>query len=243
MELTIVDMYPDILNMYGDIGHVQIVKQRCQWRGINVNIKSFTKGKDNIFFPEETDIVLIGGGSDNGQSIVSQHLLKQRHLLEEYIEMGGVVLAICGSYQMFVNKYIDVDGNPIPCLEIFDIETISSNNRLIGNIVLENNINLNPKTLVGFENHGGRTYHNYKNLGKVKVGHGNNGEDKKEGMVYKNFIGTYLHGPILPKNPQLADNLIFNALNGKYNIKHLEKLNDEIEIMAHQTMVKRLLNK
>ncbi len=243
MELNIVDMYSDILNTYGDVGNIRIIKQRCLWRNIGVNIHSFTKGKNNIFNPENTDIVLIGGGSDYGQTLVSKHLLKQRSLLEEYIESGGVILAICGSYQMFGNKYVDVDKNPIPCLEILDIETVSSENRLTGNIILENNLNLNPKTIVGFENHGGRTYHNYTPLGDVKIGIGNNEEDGTEGIVYKNFIGTYLHGPLLPKNPHLADKLILEALNKKYGMNELEKLNDEIEMQAHETMVNRLLNR
>lgn len=243
MELNIVDMYSDILNMYGDMGNVKIIKQRCLWRGIDVNIHNFTKGKNNIFDPNNTDMILIGGGSDHGQSLVSKHLLKQRNLLQEYIDNGGVVLAICGSYQMFGNKYLDVNGDSIPCLEIFDIETIGNENRLIGDIVIENNLNLNPKTIVGFENHGGRTYHDYTPLGSVKIGNGNNGEDGMEGMIYKNFIGTYLHGPILPKNPHIADKLIKESLNQKYGDVDLEKLNDNIELKAHQTIVNRLLNK
>lgn len=242
MELNIVDMYSDILNMYGDVGNIQVIKQRCLWRGIDVNIENFTKGRDNTFYPEKTDIVLIGGGSDRGQSLVSKHLLKQRNLIHEYVESGGVVLAICGSYQMFGNKYLDVEGNDIPCLEIFDMETKNiAEDRLIGNIVLKNHLGLEPETLVGFENHGGHTYHEYATLGTVLTGNGNNGDDDEEGMVYKNFIGTYLHGPVLPKNPHLADELILNALKRKYDIEKLSKLDDKIEQNAHKAMVKRLI--
>ena len=107
-------------------------------------------------------------------------------------------------------------------------------------ILIENNLGLAPKEVVGFENHGGRTFHNYKTLGKVIAGHGNNDEDGEEGMIYKNFIGTYLHGPFLPKNPHIADYLILNAMKNKYNVDSIEELNDEIEFKAHDVMVNRL---
>ena len=161
---------------------------------------------------DDIDLILIGGGSDRTQSIVSNDLLKQRQDLENYIENDGVILTICGSYQMFGNEYCDVNGDNVSCLEIFDIKTTSQQDRLIGDILIENNLGLEPKEVVGFENHGGRTFHNYKSLGKVISGHGNNDEDNNEGMIYKNFIGTYLHGPFLPKNPHIADYLIFNTM-------------------------------
>lgn len=243
MKLNIVDMYSDILNVYGDIGNLLALKQRCNWRGIDTNITKFSKDKDIELDIENTDIILIGGESDQGQSIVSQHLLNQRNKLQEFIDNNGVILTICGSYQMFGNLYLDADKNKIPCLEILDIETKSDKNRLISNIVLENNIGLKPTTIVGFENHGGRTYHDYKTLGQVSVGFGNNEESDSEGLVYKNFIGTYLHGPILPKNPHITDKLILEALKRKYNIDFLEKLDNTIELKAHEQMVNRLLKK
>ena len=241
MELNVLDMYSDILNIYGDIGNLVSIKKRCQWRGIKVNQKSFSVGEDNLNY-EDIDLILIGGGSDQSQTIVSKNLLKQRNDLENYLNNDGVLLAICGSYQMFGNKYDDVNGSKIPCLEIFDMETKSEQERLIGNILIENNLDLNPKTLVGFENHGGRTYHNYKTLGNVKIGFGNNEEAIGEGMVYKNFIGTYLHGAFLPKNPHVADYLILNAIKNKYGVDEITPLNDSIEIQAHNTMVETLLN-
>ena len=243
MKLNIVDMYSDILNVYGDIGNLLALKQRCNWRGIDTNITKFSKDTDIKLDIENTDIILIGGGSDQGQSIVSQHLLNQRNKLQEFIDNNGVILTICGSYQMFGNLYLDADKNKIPCLEILDIETKSDKNRLISNIVLENNIGLEPTTIVGFENHGGHTYHDYKTLGEVIVGFGNNGESGSEGLVYKNFIGTYLHGPLLPKNPHITDKLILEALKRKYDIDFLEKLDDTVELKAHEQMVNRLLKK
>lgn len=241
LELNILNMYPDILNIYGDIGNLICIKKRCKWRDINVNELHFSLDENNLNF-ENIDLILIGGGSDNAQTIVSNNLLKQRNNLENYLNNDGVLLAICGSYQMFGNTYTDFNGNNIPCLEIFDIETITKANRLIGNILIENHIGLNPKSLVGFENHGGRTYHKYDTLGKVKVGYGNNDEAINEGMIYNNFIGSYLHGAFLPKNPHIADYLILKALKNKYDINSLPSLNDSIEFKAHNFMVNKLLN-
>ena len=238
-ELNIVDMYSDILNIYGDIGNLKCIKKRCEWRGIEVNQKSYSIN-DSDFDYEDIDLILIGGGSDRTQSIVSNDLLKQRQDLENYVENEGVILTICGSYQMFGNEYYDVNGDNVSCLEIFDIKTVSQEDRLIGNVLIENNLDLEPKEVVGFENHGGRTSHNYKPLGNVITGYGNNGEDNSEGMIYKNFIGTYLHGPFLPKNPHIADYLILNAMKNKYDLDSIEKLNDGIEFKAHDVMVNRL---
>lgn len=243
MELDIIEMYPYILNIYGDIGNYHVLKKRCEWRGIKVNSHEFKKDEGLDISIEDADIILMGGASDKAQTILSEDLMSERDLLCNYIDNDGVLLAICGSYQMFGNKYVDLDKESIPCLEIFDMESISNENRLIGNIILENNIGLSPKTLVGFENHGGYTYHEYENLGSVKYGSGNNGEDFKEGLVYKNFIGTYLHGPILSKNPHLADKIILDALKRKYNINSLESLDDSVELEAHNFIVDSLLNK
>jgi len=240
MELKIINMYPDILNLYGDIGNLICIKQRCIWRGIDVNIENFTI--DNEVAIEEADMIFIGGGSDNGQSSISAQLLKQKKELESFIDDEKLILAICGSYQMFGNSYIDVDNKSVPCLEIFDIETMSQRDRLTGNIIIENNLGLEPKEIVGFENHGGRTYHKYTPLGSVKLGYGNNEDEKSEGMIYKNFIASYLHGPLLPKNPHLADFMILKALKNRYDIDSLEEIDDNIEINAHNTVIEKLLN-
>lgn len=164
-ELNVVDMYSDILNIYGDIGNLKCIKKRCEWRGIKFNQKSYSVNHDMDFDYDDIDLILIGGGSDRTQSIVSNDLLKQRQDLENYIENDGVILTICGSYQMFGNEYCDVKGDNVSCLEIFDIKTTSQQDRLIGDILIENNLGLEPKEVVGFENHGGRTFHNYKSLG------------------------------------------------------------------------------
>ncbi|MDR0912586.1 MAG: glutamine amidotransferase [Methanobrevibacter sp.] len=245
MELEIINMYPDILNLYGDIGNLIAIKQRCRWRNIKVNIHNFTV--DNEISIENGDIILIGGGADSGQNIVSKNLQKQRNKLSQHIESEKPILAICGSYQMFGDKYIDANKNEIPCLELFDMETINENNRLIGNILINTSLNIAEKRIIGFENHGGRTYHKYKPFGEVVLGNGNNGKDKTEGMIYKNFIGSYLHGPLLPKNPTFTDYIIFNALNVKYGIESLENinigLNDSIEENAQIAIGKKLFKK
>jgi CobQ-like glutamine amidotransferase family enzyme len=235
MELTIYHMYPDLLNLYGDIGNIINLKKRCEWRGIKVNIVNFTVETDVDM--DEADIFFMGGGSDRGQSIVYSDLTKYRNVLTNAIENNSVFLAICGGYQLLGESYIDAMGNRIPGLGVLDYTTESEEGRLIGNIILKNHLKLNPETLVGFENHGGRTYHDYNTLGTILTGNGNNGKDNLEGMIYKNCIGTYLHGPLLPKNPHLTDHIILSALKQKYNIKKLDYLDDKLEYKAHNRVL------
>jgi len=236
MELKIYHMYPDLLNLYGDIGNVTCLTQRCKWRGIQVEVVGFSMKHEAPLI--DGDLFFIGGGSDRGQNIVYTHLRKYSNQIGELIEEGTPVLAICGGYQLLGEKYIYAEGSDVPGLGIFDYYTRSEEGRLIGNIIIENSLGLNPETFVGFENHGGRTYHEHQPLGKVLVGYGNNGKDKQEGMVYRNCIGTYLHGPLLPKNPQLADFLILKALERKYGLKKLPGLEDDWEYAAHNKVLK-----
>jgi CobQ-like glutamine amidotransferase family enzyme len=230
-------MYPDILNLYGDIGNVICLKKRCEWRGIKTNIINFSLNEKNREL-NDGDIFFIGGGSDRGQNIVYSDFLSYSNDFKEIIEDNAIVLTICGGYQLLGKKYIDNNGNEVPGLGIFDYSTVSEEGRLIGNIIIENQLGIKPGTILGFENHGGRTYSDYEPLGLVRTGYGNNGKDNKEGIVYKNCIGTYLHGPILPKNPHLADYLIFKALQRKYGIKSLKELEDNFEYLAHEKVIK-----
>ena len=236
MEIKIFHMYPDLLNLYGDMGNITCLRKRCAWRGIQSKIVEFSMNHEIPL--EEGDIFFIGGGSDRGQNIVYSHLLKYREEMEHLIEDSAVVLSICGGYQLLGDKYIDAEGNDVPGLGIFDYHTQSEKGRLIGNIIIKNNLGLIPKTLVGFENHGGRTYHDHLPLGQIIEGYGNNGKDGGEGMVYKNCIGTYLHGPLLPKNPHLADHLILKALERKYGYHKLTELDDSKEYSAHEKVLK-----
>ena len=235
MELTIYHMYPDLLNLYGDIGNIINLKKRCEWRGIKANIVNFTVENDMEL--AEADIFFMGGGSDRGQSIVYSDLTRYRNVLTDAIEDNSVFLAICGGYQLLGESYIDAMGNRIPGLGVLDYTTESEEGRLIGNVIIKNHLKLNPETFVGFENHGGRTYHDYDTLGTILTGNGNNGKDNLEGMIYKNCIGTYLHGPVLPKNPHLTDHIILSALKRKYDIKNLEQIDDNLEYNAHNRVL------
>lgn len=238
MELNICHLYPDLLNVYGDVGNILILKYRAEKRGIKVNIHNISLNDD--FDPENTDILFFGGGQDFEQSIVSSDLKnKKRDSLKEYIENEKVTIAICGGYQLLGNYYMTPSGEKIEGLGILDIYTESGTNRFIGNTVIYNE-EFN-ETYVGFENHSGRTFiNNLKPLGKCINGFGNNGEDNYEGCIYKNTFCTYFHGSLLSKNPELADRLLTLALNKKYGSVTLEPLNDELELKAKDSIIKKL---
>lgn len=236
MKINIVHLYPELLNLYGDRGNVIVLKKRCEWRGISADIIPFSI--DREFDLKEADIIFLGGGSDKAQSTMYAHFLNYKDVLKEQIEKGTVVLAICGGYQLLGKAYIDAQGKEMEGLGVFDYYTKSEDGRLIGNIIIENNLGIKPLTVVGFENHGGRTYHNYHPFGTVVKGYGNNGKDHSEGIVYKNCIGTYLHGPLLSKNPHIADYLIAKALKRKYGVDDLKDLKDAEELKAHDNVIK-----
>ncbi|ACK41353.1 MULTISPECIES: type 1 glutamine amidotransferase [Dictyoglomus] len=240
MELKIYHMYPDLLNLYGDRGNIIVFERRLKWRGIKADIVNFTRDDEKDL--EDADIIFLGGGSDREQEILYSHLFKFRSLLKDMVEDGACILAVCGGYQLLGRYYLDAYGNKIEGLSILDFYTRAEKGRLIGNILIESNLPLKTKTIVGFENHGGRTYHDYEPLGRVMKGFGNNGKDEKEGLVYKNLIGTYLHGPILSKNPHLADYIIKKALERKYKKEiNLPELNDCEEMLAHERVKKKIL--
>lgn len=242
MKIVLGHLYPDLLNLYGDRGNITSIKNRCLWRNIDIEIKPF-KLNDGIDF-NDLDIVFIGGGSDREQLLVGKHLLEIKSNFQEYIESNGVTLTICGSYQL-LGHYYKLQNEPINALGILDIYTETEEDHLIGNIAIQCDFLGENSTLVGFENHSGRTYiNNHTPLGATIVGFGNNGKDSSEGVIYKNTIGTYLHGPLLPKNPNLTDYLIFKALEKKYNItkEEFDKLNldDSLEYLAHTSILERL---
>lgn len=243
MKLTIGHMYPDLLNLYGDRGNILTLAYRLQARNIGYEIKEIKVGQKINF--DDIDILFLGGGSDREQKIVAEDLSKRRESLYKAVEDGMVLLSICGGYQLLGKYYKTGTGEIIPGLGILDIWTEAGNKRLIGNIIVETEIKNKKTTLVGFENHSGKTYlgRNVKPLGRVLSGNGNNGEDRLEGAVYKNAYGTYLHGPILPKNPLFSDLLIEKALKRKYGETSLKPLEDELENMAHMSIIKRFLNR
>ena len=237
MKLTIGHLYPELLNLYGDRGNIQCMMKRSLWRGIEAETIAFGL-EDSIDF-SKLDIVLLGGGSDREQRIVCSRLRDIRENFHHYVEDGGSVLAVCGGYQL-LGHYYQTEEDTLEGLSLVDLYTEQGSPRLIDNIVLENPDFTLP--IVGFENHGGRTYiGDNKPFGKVVYGHGNNGEDGQEGVLYKNVVGTYLHGPLLPKNPHICDYLLSNALERKYGKGTLEPLDDTQEIQANQELYKRFV--
>ena len=237
VKVHICQLYPDLLNLYGDRGNILTLASRCRRRDMEPVIRQVSPGE--MLNLEEIDILFLGGGSEREQKLLLQEMRRWEEKLREAAEDGLVVLAICGSYQMLGKYYQTADGEKIQGLDIIDSWTIAGDKRLTGNIIVKSG----EKTVVGFENHSGKTYlgENTAPLGKVLFGQGNNGEDGKEGARYKNVFGTYLHGPLLPKNPHLADLLLELALKRRGCDAALKPLDDHIETLAHDAMVKRLL--
>ncbi|MBE6818991.1 MAG: glutamine amidotransferase [Ruminococcaceae bacterium] len=233
-SIHILHMFPDLLNLYGDKGNIECLRKRLEWRGIEATVTGCTYD-DRVMDFSKTDIVFLGGGSDREQKIVCSELLKYRDRLKDYVENGGVLVAVCGGYQL-LGKYYALPDEKIEGLNILDIYTEHGSPRLIGNIVLKNDSI--SQNIVGFENHGGRTYiGDHTPLGKVVKGFGNTGESGAEGVLYKNVVATYLHGPLLPKNPQLCDLILEKALKQKYpDFTALEPLDDAMENRANTYM-------
>ena len=236
-ELNIVHLSPDLLNLYGDKGNIECMRKRLEWRGIGANVSACTT-KAPALDCGSTDIIFLGGGSDREQELVCKRLLEKKEELKAYVEQGGVIVAVCGGYQL-LGRYYKTAAAEIEGLDILNIYTEAGDTRLIGNVVLESEFLSQP--IVGFENHAGRTFiGQHTPLGKVVYGHGNTGESGEEGVLYKNVIATYLHGPLLPKNPMLCDFILTRALNRKYpDFGHLAPLNDELERLANQYIVDR----
>ncbi|MFI5284047.1 MAG: type 1 glutamine amidotransferase [Candidatus Dormibacterales bacterium] len=246
MKLTIGYLYPSILSQYGDFGNVLCLEQRCRWRGIDVDVRSLEQGAPVA--QHEIDLFFMGGGADSQQRLISRDLLEVKGpAIREAIEGGAVALLICAGYQMFGRWYRPFRGEDLPGMGVFPSVTIhwafedkipitdvpsAGLKRMVGNLVVD----WNGQTLVGFENHGGRTYldDGAKPLGRVKSGFGNNGKDGTEGAVVNNAYGTYLHGPLLPKNPAFADHLIAIALERRYDKISLAPLEDTAEKVAHE---------
>ena len=252
--LNICHLYPDLMDTYGDRGNIIGLTKRCQWRGIETVVKSISV--DDSLNPEEFDIFFFGGGQDRQQEIVGRDLPKKAKALKESVEQGTTLLAICGGYQLLQNYFKTLEGIEIKGIGLFDAHTLGSTTRMIQNLLVEINPDLQweitknyhstinrqlSMNLIGFENHSGKTYlgKNLKPLGKVIKGSGNNGEDGTEGAVYKNAFGCYLHGSLLPKNPHFADYLITKTLERRYGKIKLEPLDDSIEWQAHRATTAR----
>ncbi len=233
--LTIVQLYPQEMNIYGDWGNALTLKKRLEWQGYAVNILHHEPGKT---FPKNADIIIGGGGQDSGQTKVQKDLLKIGSQLHKLADDGTPMLMICGLYQLFGRYFKTSDNKVIEGIGLFKAETIASEKRMIGNINLETEFG----QVIGYENHSGKTYldKGQKPFGTVTKGDGNNGEDETEGARYKNVIGSYLHGSLLPKNPSLADFLIEQAAIKKFGEYTVQKhIDDSFANQARVISAKR----
>lgn len=247
MTLRIGYLYADLMNIYGDTGNVITLQKRCEWRGIEAEVKIISLG--DKLKSKQVDIYFFGGGQDQSQQLVASDLGRsgKGEVIREDVERGVPLLSICGGYQLLGEYYqpfdpgsgsVGVEGKRLQGVGLFQSYTEAGFDRMIGNIVIESNFG----KLVGFENHSGKTYlrEGTQALGRVIKGYGNNGEDRTEGCLYKNAVGCYMHGSLLPKNPRLADWLIQKALETKYGdgVK-LKELDDSLENLAHDLAVSK----
>lgn len=237
-------LYPDQLNMYGDRGNIIVLRERAAWRGVTLQVTPLELGEplDSAAY----DMLFVGGGQDKEQDEVARDLREAKgEGFLRAIEADMPVLAVCGGYQLLAKYYHPAEGPDLEGIGVFDAWTIHKGKKIprcIGNVALA----WGESTLIGFENHGGRTYlgSDAKPLGRVLAGHGNNSEDGYEGCVYRNTYGTYLHGSLLPKNPHFADYLLRLALDRRYGAgsgaRLLPPLADTDEWRAHEAMLRRL---
>ena len=239
--IRICHLYPDILNLYGDLGNVITLKKRLLSRGIDCSIDNISV-KDNLFI-EDYDIFFIGGGQDFEQEILLEDLLViKKPLIKKAVEENKTFLAICGGYQLLGNYYKTWDGTNLEFVGALDINTIGNKKRMIGNYIYTCQDEKGSFDVVAFENHSGKTYlsNEVQPLGKISKGFGNNGVDNTEGARYKNVFCSYGHGPILPKNPRLADMIIETFMKQKNSNFVLEELDDTLEISANTNMIERI---
>ena len=241
MELNICHMYPDVLNLYGDRGDILCMSRRLAWRGIEANVTRLPIGESAPL--SRFDLIFIGGGQDFEQQVLLDdlHKGKDREILAA-VEDGMTFLTICGGYQMLGSYYETFDGHRCDFIGALDLYTVGSRGRMIGNYSFVCESGSGGSTVIGFENHSGRTYlgSGVPPLGRVLSGYGNNGQDKTEGARYRNVFGTYSHGPLLPKNPDLCDFILLTALTRKYGTAELTPLDDSVERSAHDEMLARL---
>lgn len=236
LTLNLAYLYPKLLNIYGDRGNILTLIYRCKVRGINLNVTTISINEDIDY--ERFDIYFIGGGQDQQQALVSSDLQNKKKSLNKAIESNSVFLTVCGGYQLLGKYYRTYDGKELQGIEALDLYTVGGDKRMIGNVLCKE-LGSN-ETIVGFENHSGKTFLGslLSPFAKVLRGNGNNGEDGFEGVRYKNVFGTYLHGSLLPKNTHLADKLIRLALERK-GLKMPEiKLDDSLENQAHKNALK-----
>ncbi|HZJ85386.1 MAG TPA: glutamine amidotransferase [Syntrophomonadaceae bacterium] len=240
-EINLAHLYPNLMDLYGDRGNLIVLKKRLEWYGHKANIININLGEPlNL---DKYDMLFMGGGIEKNQIIVGQEILPYADEIKDYIEQGSPVLFISAAFQLLGTTY-NSRGEKSIGLDLFDFYTEKATSRWTNNILLKVQINDREVDVVGFENHIGRTYFvndKIKPFGTVIKGYGNNKQDKSEGIRYKNLIGTYLHGPLLPKNPIIADFFI-NCMLADCNYPEGTALNDELEWFAHEQAKRRLVN-
>jgi lipid II isoglutaminyl synthase (glutamine-hydrolysing) len=229
--LRVCSLYPELMNIYADRGNIAVLRARCEWRGLGFEHTASSLQEE--LDPAAADLFYMGGGQDRDQEAVALDMVAtKRDALHAAADRGAVVLAVCGGYQLLGTGY-QMGDEELPGVGLVDLRTVREEGpRLIGNCAIEADLGTGPRTIAGFENHGGRTYlgDGEQPLGRVLKGHGNNGRDGTEGVHRGNVIGTYLHGPLLPKNIWLADRLIELALDVE-----LKPLDDRLEDAAHDS--------
>lgn len=233
--LVIAWLYGTKMNIYGDRGNVLALAQRARWRGIEPDVREVGLGQP---IPDDIDVFFFGGGQDEAQIAVSRDLAGAKGAaVREAVEGGAALLSVCGGYQLLGHEYRPHDAAPLPGIGLFDVDSEAGPERFIGNVVVDSAWG----PLVGFENHSGLTYlgERAKPMGKVRVGRGNNGRDGTEGVIYRNALGCYLHGALLPKNPVLTDWLLAAGLRRRYGDAELAPLGTAAEEAAHASAVAR----
>jgi CobQ-like glutamine amidotransferase family enzyme len=241
VKIIVGHLYPDYLNIYADRGNMAVLARRAAWRGHELDVRSVSVGDE--LRPGEHDLLYVGGGQDREQELVAQDLVGKADGVLEAVAGGAALLAVCGGYQLLGRSYRDSHGEDLPGVGLFPFDTIAGERRMIGDVLLE--CELEPgerRTLAGFENHAGRTRldSDATPLGRVVAGFGNDGESGYEGCRVGRAVGTYLHGPLLPRNPWFADWLLAQALTHRLGeAPRLEPLPDELELEAHAVSARR----
>ncbi|HYS97922.1 MAG TPA: glutamine amidotransferase [Candidatus Dormibacteraeota bacterium] len=239
MKFTVGWLYPDLMNIYGDRGNILTLVKRAEWHGLEASVMELGRGASDRM--NDVDVFFFGGGQDREQALIYDDLREfKQESLQRAVANGAQVLAVCGGYQLLGHYYQTADGERYDGIGLIDVRTEAGKKRFIGDVVVQTDIGLTPSTLVGFENHSGRTFlgSDARPLGKIIHGKGNNGSDKTEGCVQGGIIGTYLHGSLLPKNPHLADHLLAAALRRRGD-GALSALDDSAELAAHGWILQR----
>jgi CobQ-like glutamine amidotransferase family enzyme len=235
VKIVVGHLYPDYLNIYADRGNIAVLARRAAWRGHELEVRNISVG--DPVEPGEHDLLYVGGGQDREQALVAEDLAGKALGVRAAVDGGAAVLAVCGGYQLLGRSYRDLQGEDLPGIGVFPLETVAGDTRMIGDVLLE--CELEPgvvRTLAGFENHAGRTYLDpgAEPLGRVVAGFGNDGESGLEGCRVGRAVGTYLHGPLLPRNPWFADWVLAQALAHRLGEPPVfEALPDELEQQAH----------